>query len=213
MTDSLSLPRKYDTGEVDYEQTYIPMLRKRFPDILIVDVAMGGAKITDLLVQCFYYKQFKPDLVFMQCGIVDCAPRSFSLLEKVLIEKFRLRKFSRIFEKKFRKFRNCTYTNKTVFLDSLLKIRMSFENVPFFSVGILQVCEQYEILVPGIKKNVREYNHILKENTNYINNDDFPLDGIISDFHHLNELGHKLIFEKLENVINAQVGSDFSSKR
>ncbi|MEO8254200.1 MAG: hypothetical protein ABI554_07395, partial [Flavobacterium sp.] len=105
LTDSLSLPRKYDGGEVIYEDTYICKLREKYPEILISDVAIGGAKITDLLVQCFYYKQFKPDLVFIQCGIVDCAPRSFSLLEKVIIDKLRLRKFSKLFEKKLRKIR------------------------------------------------------------------------------------------------------------
>lgn len=201
LTDSLSLPRKYDSGEVIYENTYLSLLRNRFPEILIIDVAIGGAKITDLLIQCFYYKQFKPDLVFLQCGIVDCAPRSFSLMEKLLIDKFRLRKISKLFEKKIRKFRNCTYTSKTGFLDSLLSIKKYFENVPFYSLGILQIADGYEKLLPGIKKNANDYNEILKENTEFIDNSDFPLEGIISDFHHLNEIGQQLIFEKLENII------------
>ncbi|MBJ2126455.1 SGNH/GDSL hydrolase family protein [Flavobacterium sp. IB48] len=201
LTDSLSLPRKFDSGEVTYEDTYLFMLRNRFPELLIVDIAIGGAKISDLLGQCFYYKQFKPDLVFLQCGIVDCAPRSFSLMEKLLIDKFRLRKVTKLFEKKLRKIRNCTYTPKEVFLDSLLRIKSDFESIPLYSLGILQIAEQYEKLIPGIKKNAHEYNQILKSHTKFIENDDFPLDGIISDFHHLNEKGHQLIFVKLENVI------------
>lgn len=201
LTDSLSLPRKYDTGEVNYEDTYLSLLRNEFREILIVDVAIGGAKITDLLTQCFYYKQFKPDLVFLQCGIVDCAPRSFSLMEKAFIDKFRLRKITKIFEKKLRKYRNCTYTPKNRFLGSLLSIKKYFENIPFFSLGILQIAEEYEKLVPGIRKNAKEYNEILKKNTEFIDNEYFPMEGIISDFHHLNEIGHRLIFEKLKNII------------
>lgn len=205
LTDSLSLPRKYDKGEVSYEDTYIYKLRKKYPEILIVDVAIGGAKITDLLGQCFYYKQFKPDLVFIQCGIVDCAPRSFSLIEKTVIDKLRLRSISKLFEKKLRKIRKCTYTSKENFLNSLLQIRNSFENIPFFSLGIIKIADEYEKLIPGIKLNAKDYNDILRNNSYFIDNDDFPLDGIISDFHHLNEKGHHLIFEKLQKIINNQI--------
>ncbi|SHG94692.1 SGNH/GDSL hydrolase family protein [Flavobacterium defluvii] len=201
LTDSLSLPRKYDQGEVNYEDTYIHLLKKKYPELVICDFAMGGARITDLVGQCFYYKQFKPDLVFIQCGIVDCAPRSFTVLEKVLIDKFRLRYITKFFDKKLRSLRNCTYTNRKLFLDSLIQIKSSFEHIPLYSLGILQICDQYEMIVPGIKKNAKEYNDLLKGQTQFISNDDFPLDGIISDFHHLNEKGHQLIFEKIEDII------------
>lgn len=212
LTDSLSLPRKYEGGEVNYEDTYISKLRKKYPEILIIDVAIGGAKITDLLVQCFYYKQFKPDLVFVQCGIVDCAPRSFSLMEKVVIDKLRLRKISRLFEKKFREIRNCTYTSRDGFLDSFLRIKNTFTNIPLYSLGILKIANDYEKLVPGIKRNAKDYNDILRNNSEFIDNDDFPLDGIISDFHHLNEKGHHLIFEKLEKIIDYQISSKYKNE-
>lgn len=133
-------------------------------------------------------------------------------MEKALINKLRLRIISKLFEKKLRKIRNYTYTNKTVFLNSLLKIKNSFECVPIYSLGILPIADQYEKLVPGIKRNAKEYNGILKEHTKYINNDDFPFEGIISVFHHLNDEGHKLIFEKIEKIIDAQSELDLSNR-
>lgn len=202
LTDSLSLPRKYDGGEVNYDNTYISLLRKQYPDTLINDFAMGGGRITDLLGQCFYYKQFKPDLVFIHCGIVDCAPRSFSLFEKLIIEKLRLRNITKRFDKKLRKVRNCTYTSKKMFLYSLLKIKECFTEVPLYSIGILKICDEYEKLVPGIAKNAEDYNEILKTYSKFVDNSDFPADAIISDFHHLNEKGHLLIFEKLKAIID-----------
>lgn len=202
LTDSLSLPRKYNEGQVNYEDTYICLLREKYPQALICDFAMGGGRITDLLGQCFYYKQFNPDLVFIHCGIVDCAPRSFTLFEKLIIEKLRLRRITKLFDKKLRKLRNCSYTTKDIYIQSLLKIKESFEDVPLYSIGILQICDEYEKLVPGIKKNAKEYNDILRANTEFINNDYFPEDGIISDFHHLNQKGHQLIFAKLKKIID-----------
>ncbi|TPG40084.1 SGNH/GDSL hydrolase family protein [Flavobacterium pectinovorum] len=201
LTDSLSLPRKYEGGEVNYEDTYISLVREKYPQALICDFAMGGGRITDLLGQCFYYKQFKPDLVFIHCGIVDCAPRSFSLSEKLIIEKLRLRGITKLFDKRLRNLRNCTYTKKDLFLNTLLNIKRYFADVPLYSIGILQICDEYEKLVPGIKKNAGEYNKILSANTKFIDNDNFPIDAIISDFHHLNEKGHTLIFEKLKCIV------------
>ena len=52
---------------------------------------------------------------------------------------------------------------------------------------------------------MKEYNKILKANNEFINNDDFPINAIISDFHHLNEKGHLLIYEKIESNNNKTI--------
>lgn len=87
LTDSLSLPRVNEEEIVLYEDTYLYKLREEFKESLIVDSAIGGATIKDLYAQVFYYKSFNPDIVVLQTGIVDCAPRAYKKFEKKNISK------------------------------------------------------------------------------------------------------------------------------
>jgi len=201
LTDSLSLPRRYENGTVLWEDIYYNKLRKHFPDIEFILVAMGGATITQLFLSLNYYKETKPDLIILQSGIVDCAPRALSQLEQQIVIKLRMFRLVHPFTKFFRKSRNLTYTKPRVFEETLLKIKNSFPDKPFVSIGILPGCEAYDKKVPGVSRKIEEYNAILRKHATFIDNRDFPRDGIINDFHHLNEKGHDEIYKKLVPVI------------
>lgn len=202
LTDSLSLPRKNSEIEVvTFEQTYIQKLRMAYKDDIIIDCAIGGARITDLQPQCFYYKFFEPDIVFIQSGIVDCCPRPYSKFTAKTVNKIGLRSKLKKVIFFLRKYRNYTYTTKRKFRVSLLEIKKQFPKSKIYSLGIINGVDSYEKIVPGIKKNIKEFNLILKQNTNYIDTSSIELESLMKDYHHLNSVGHEKLFCMLQNVI------------
>tara|TARA_R110000850_G_scaffold253121_3_gene378339 strand:- start:1139 stop:1774 length:636 start_codon:yes stop_codon:yes gene_type:complete len=205
LTDSLSLPREGDGEVVKYDETYINILRKEFPEAVIADCAIGGATIWDLFKQSFYYKFFEPDLVVLHCGIVDCAPRAFTAFEQKVLNKLGLR--PKGFTRFLRKNRGLKLTSKSQFEKLTLRLKNQFKDVPMYSIGILPASTDYEKKVPGIAGSVKRYNQILSKQFHFIDNSDFPREGILSDHHHLNKLGHKAIAKKLKPVFEKEIYS------
>tara|TARA_B110000093_G_scaffold32773_1_gene33533 strand:+ start:8829 stop:9467 length:639 start_codon:yes stop_codon:yes gene_type:complete len=204
LTDSLSLPRENNEFEsVTFEQTYLHKLRMSYKDDVIIDCAIGGARISELKSQCFYYKFFEPDIVFIQSGIVDCCPRAYSKLTAKVINKLGLRSKMKKVNFFLRKYRNYTFTSKNKFRDTLIEIKNLFPKSTFYSIGIINGIEGYEQIVPGVKKNINEYNLILKQNTKYIDISSVGIDDIMKDYHHLNILGHKKLFSLIKNEISS----------
>lgn len=198
LTDSLSLPRKHNTGEVFWEEIYTNLLRKEFPNIEFVHLGIGGATITDLLAQMNYYKNLKPDLIILQTGIVDCAPRAFGRIELELIKRlhvFRIVKYSFKF---LRKYRRVTYTNINIFREALKKFKEIFQDTEFWAIGIVPGCSEYDKVVPGVSANIKLFNKTLKSEMKFIDLENIPRNGILEDFHHLNIKGHHYIYTLLK---------------
>lgn len=197
LTDSLSLPRKHDDGEVLWNQIYPNLLKEKFKEIEFIHVGIGAATIGDLYNQLNYYVNINPDVIILHCGIVDCAPRSLGRIELEIVKKLHIFRFVKHFFKLFRKYRGLTYTTEKKF-DYFLKLfKTRFPNSKLYTIGILPGCEDYNKQVPGVSKQIEKYNNILAENTNYISVDEIPRSGIISDFHHMNIEGHKYIFNQI----------------
>ena len=142
LTDSLSLPRKYKTGEVLWEEIYANLLRRDFPDIEFVHLGMGGVTITDLLSQMNYYKNLKPDLIILQSGIVDCAPRAFGRIELELIKRLHVYRIVKYSFKFLRKYRGVTYTKIKIFREALKKFKELFQDTEFWAIGIVPGCPE-----------------------------------------------------------------------
>ena len=87
-SDSLGLPRNTPQA-VNWEETWVQLLSKIY---CVEYCAIGGAKVSDLSRQISYYKIFNPDIVIVQSGIVDCAPRALTEFEKQIIERFAILK-------------------------------------------------------------------------------------------------------------------------
>lgn len=191
------MPRKHPDGAVEWEEIYVSLLRKEFPEIDFIHIALGGGTIQDLCSQLNYYSLVKADLVILHCGIVDCAPRAFGRLELEIIKYFRLFRIFNSFTRILRKYRGITYTPVKQFEKTLIDLKQRLPGTPLWSIGILPGCREYEEKVPGVGRNIEKYNAILKRETNFIDNGDFPRSGIINDHHHLNTLGHRHIFNKL----------------
>lgn len=211
VTDSLGLPREIP-DKVNYENTYLYKLksffRQTFPEIEIISVSIGGGSINELSKQILgYYKATKPDLVIMQSGIVDCSPRMFKKSEIALLQIIPIIgkvtfKLARNFKTSIRKFRRITYTSPKEFERIAIELKEVFGDRIYW-LGILPAREKYELLVPGISKNIKQYNDLIQKNylAQFINLNNFPLKGISSDHHHLNEYGHQLIAQQLKSLL------------
>ena len=204
LTDSLSLPRNGKIEKVHYEDSFPFLLKKNFKQHNFIFLGIGGATITDLYRQSIYYSDLNPDLVFLQCGIVDCAPRPFRRIETEIINKLKIRFLFDPIKNILVKYRNYKFTSLHKFNILTNELNNIFKHSKVYSIGILPSSEEYERKLPGITKAINNYNSILESNLLYIDVLDFPRDGFLSDFHHLNKIGHDYIYKKICSIIKKQ---------
>ena len=78
VTDSLSMPRP----EIRYEDTWIYLLKQEFPQYDIIDRPGRGSTTTRLVTEggggVDLLETYMPDIVIIQLGMADCAPRLFN---------------------------------------------------------------------------------------------------------------------------------------
>lgn len=198
ITDSLGLPRT-SPEKVEYEGTWCFLLSERYD---VNQFSYGGGTVEELLSQVSYFKMYSPDIVIVQSGIVDCAPRALTKCENHIWNKYKftraiLRMCSPWLIRMLRK-RGKTYTSIEAFRSSVRIFNKEFGDKLFW-IGIVPSSADYEKKVPGITKNIVNYNKVLLEELgqNMIDLSNMPKDYIMSDFHHLNEKGHKYISERI----------------
>lgn len=205
ITDSLGYPRI--TPEiVNYDETWCHLLSKKKYDAY--QFSFGGATVLLLLKQAKgYLKLYHPDIVIVQAGIVDCAPRALTKQENYLINKYWItRELMRICARKIipvlRK-RNIAYTPLSQFEKSVLGFKKLFHDKLFW-VGILPAGIDYEQKNPGITNRIYAYNQIVKDSigTQFIDMSEIDQKYLMSDHHHLNIFGHRYVAEKvIEKII------------
>lgn len=200
MTDSLALPRA--KPEIcKYEEIWPVLLRRN--DFYVHQISIGGATIDELFRQVEYHFMSKPDIVIIQSGIVDSAPRALTKFENLIFNKYKL---TRMILKKFlvphlnflRNKRKITYTDLDKFEKYVLKFKKAFSATDFYWIAIIPPNIEYEMKVPGISKNVSDFNMILEKHLgkNLIKVVDVSK-GVMSDNIHLNAEGHENIFDSI----------------
>ena len=207
ITDSLGFCR--DTPEkLAYNETYINILKKKYLNFEIIHLGIGGGTVSDLLRQSDYYLPVEPNIIFIQTGIVDCAPRSLSKFEIELINRIPffstyLSIFIRKNSSRLRNFRSITYTPKNKFENDLEEFIEKFNTENIFSVGIMPASKEYEAKISGITEKVIAYNKIIqnKFEDRFLNCNDFTPEYIMTDHHHLNKKGHLKLSNKLIDII------------
>ncbi len=208
--DSLCLPRNQPEIVAFYQAW--PHLLKKNEQFEIIQIAIGGGTIRNLYEQSFYYAAYEPDFVIIQSGIVDCAPRALGWLEKEIINRCHLLEF--IFYHFFpinsmRKYRKITYTKPTYFKSLIKQFADRFQNSQLIWIGIIPASNEYEKNVTGITKNIIYFNSIIKTEieSNYgifLNTDTIPNEGIMSDYHHLNSIGHEWIYKHISIILSSK---------
>jgi lysophospholipase L1-like esterase len=197
LTDSLGNPRRVPQ-EVPFEKAW-PQLLKADGDYDIHQISIGGGTSRDLVNQVSYAKMFGPDVVVVQVGTVDSAPRFMYRWE---IDQARtqgaegLERIKQMNTPKVIASRNITYVAPKAFDANTRKLEGSF-GAPVIFIGILPARPEYEEILPGVTRRFTEYNEILKSRGHYISMDDCDTSMIMSDHHHPNVEGHQEIHDRV----------------
>jgi len=205
--DSLCLPRK-QPEIVNIYQTW-PSLLNANSHFEIIQIAIGGGTLKTLNEQSVYYVANEPDIVIIQSGIVDCAPRALGWLEREIVNSNRLLGFliHHFFPiNLMRKYRKKTYTQKKYFRKLIKELVNRYLNSQIIWIGILPASNEYERIVPGISKNIDAYNSIIASEIVvsrgiYLNVNSIPRDCIMTDHHHLNIKGHRWLYEEISALL------------
>lgn len=203
----MGLPRV----NLPYEQTYPYLLQQ---ELGRNEVVPRNLRLNDTAHQFKMMHEdvglFKPDVVVMQLGIVDCAPRLFWRFEHKLvsyinkfipvvgfISKFRY-PLTRVFPK--------VYVSKNRFRTNLRKIfnYLRKHDIETIVINIADTSEVNKSKSYKYEDNIRDYNAILYDETPdknlFIDIFSYGSDILLEDGIHLNEYGNKVVADKiLEN--------------
>ena len=206
ISDSLGLPRENPDGMVYYHETWPSLLKQNFE---VVHLGIEGATIDMLVSQAGYYRFCKPDIIIVQSGIVDCAPRTLSKKEKEfwlnfpIINKVVFRLITK-FPSQIRNYRKISLTSPEQFKFQLNKLKDLFNEKPLYFISIAKAHNNYDKLVPGVSNKIKAFNLILESvaKSNFISLNNMPDEFISSDYHHLNTKGHSYISNQLLEKLN-----------
>lgn len=208
LTDSTGSPRIYPKSErVDLDQTYPYLLKKKYNKCKFWQLSLGN-QISELLIDQTrgYLLNWKPDYIILGTGINDARPEAFSE-ETIKIFKFK-GKFSFInrfinkifFMPSLIRQLNKHRVSKNSFSETIRSLKKTFKESKIIWLEI-SCHKNYENIRPGVLKRKNEFNKIIKSfvGNNFIKIDhDIYLKNLFSkDLIHFNELGHKLISEKI----------------
>lgn len=206
LTDSLGLPREHNNDIIQATQTWPSLLSKKFD---VCHLGIGGATIDILTNQAAYHRFFYPNIIIVQSGIVDCAPRTLTRREKNLIENLPfvgrfIYPIIKRYNKQIRKWRNAKLSTEELYRSNVKKIISLFDGKPVYFIGILPASKEYEKIVPGITKSIITFNNILKQEAkgNYINMDTISQSDILGCHHHLSISGNEYLYKKIIDKLN-----------
>ncbi|HNW28888.1 MAG TPA: SGNH/GDSL hydrolase family protein [Spirochaetota bacterium] len=217
VADSVSMPRH----GVSYEETWIHMLKCEFPAYDIMDRTARGSTSTRLVTEggggADLLESYMPDIVILQIGMAEAAPRLFDKrgLEYAIVSRYmppRLRQRYIEYVKR-RRVRSAEITdvspeqfrtNITSFFERAKKISARVILIP-----ILPTTDEYARKSPHAPKNVERYNAIYRETAARFENvtivDPFrpgiDINALSIDELHINTEGSKLIFNALKPLL------------
>lgn len=182
--DSLCLPRITEEETIEWEDTWPKVLethlRKLDKNTEVINCGKRSRRITSILGTDFTEDILlkKPNYVIFQIGVVDAAPRIFSLREKAFLNKrifpWRLKQWLIAERKKQRRkiiakdAMAKVYTSPEEFRTSLRSfsgklISNGLENIKALFIPILAHLDTMEEKSPGYSKNIELYNNILAD--------------------------------------------------
>jgi lysophospholipase L1-like esterase len=217
LADSMAMPR----ADVRYEDTWIHLAKAAFPAYDFVDRSSRGATSMRLVteggggVDCL--ELYSPDLVVMQMGLAEAAPRlidkaslEYWLLNHVVPARYRMAYVNHV---KKRRGRNPRITevspeqyraNLTNFFE---RARRCGTRVVVMLIA--PITQQFIRKSPHILTNVALYNGICQEAAGPFENvtllapfdDGMDIEAIALDELHVNAEGHRLLFERLRPLL------------
>ncbi|HEV7860371.1 MAG TPA: SGNH/GDSL hydrolase family protein [Pyrinomonadaceae bacterium] len=228
LADSLALPRQAGEGNIPFEATYPYLLDEslrgklahRAP--LIIERGMRSRTIERVLDEWFEMVQLRgAEVVVVHIGIVDCAPRVLMPRERAFVERLRPARLRvRFLDFIHRHRRRIVQTRGRVYVP-VLKFKAGVEEVvrrarearvrSLVFINIIEPPPEMEERSPGFRRNVEDYNRILRAQAAEQGVHLIDLDNLIRehggpeeltvDGIHINHTGHKMLAQELERHI------------
>lgn len=232
--DSLALPR----DGVGYDKTWPARLRERFPDTHVVTKAQTDNTTDGLHHQYDYVNRrllehYGPDIVVIQLGIADCAPRYFRRMEKAaisrlpgLLQRVMLFAGQRLRSRSPRRAYVPPEQFKHNLVTFLKRVDMTDASTVVL-VNILSPSEKYETKNPAAPSSIEKYNEIINSVANQFQNctslrplaDDPNEECEISDRYtvddgyHLSGKGHARLARRLTSRIARRKREEITNSR
>lgn len=227
--DSICLPRAKGAGNIPYEATYPYLLdqalRKRYGEEspIVIECGMRSRTIRDVVSDWHEEVYLKAaDIVIVQVGGNDCAPRVFQSWEQRMVDRLPLRGLrNRIlrFERKYRRqlllaMPRRVFTTLKAFWSRVNELVVRAENQKLdrlIFVTVMPVTEKINYYLPGVAKAVHQYNeaflsHAMHPRVRIVNVGELygkhgGIEAVSLDGMHINEHGHRVLAAELERVI------------
>lgn len=222
VADSNGMPR----NEITYEDTWIYKLIMSFPGLLFIDrckrastvvrLVSEGGDVVNIKQGADLLEYYKPQIVILQLGIVDCAPRYVNkdnFFVKILYQlPKKLQSIIFYFIKKYT-IRNPKYAFVSLkafkhILESYLT-RAAETGSMVLAIEIAPVTEEFIRKSPHIRKSIDDYNNVFRELKSRFSNlflvnpfgPDINIEAIALDEFHVNSEGHTIVYEAVKNEL------------
>lgn len=221
VTDSLGMPRK----NVPVECTWVSLFIQKYSaqHEIFTFLARGATTDSVLTMNNDLFYLYRPDLIIVQVGIVDCVRRALPLWFLRIISRIPLfstlaNKIARKFHYELTKIHQSSYVNLIKFKANMIQMvkECGERSIHFVLIRIADPGEFLEQKIFDVQKDIRQYNEVLQFVVNqfggcyidpYYNH--FASDYILpEDGHHLNILGQKLVFESVSQIIESKITSN-----
>jgi len=230
LADSLSLPRpKKDIGNIRYEDTYPYLLdislRKKLGHEapIVTEKGKRYRTITEVAADWREYVTWrKPEMVVVQVGITDCAPRVFSSTQRSKIERIRPLFLRTILLKLVHRYR------RNIIESSRTKVYVPIEEYRETVARLVKLAESDNVRLlvfvkiavppafvenrsPGLQRNVLLYNSVLEQYKDsrgvhivdlneVFGTEEYMDEFLLEDGQHYNAEGSRLVAQHLEKL-------------
>jgi len=214
ITDSMAMPRP----DVKYEDTWIYLVKQAFPAYDILERSDRGSTSLRLVTEggggVDLLESYEPDLVILQIGMAECAPRLFKksgfeffFLNRIIPRRFRLNYVNFIKKNRGRNPR-ITDVSPEDFRANLMNYfeRAQNMNVTVIVFLISRATKLFISKSPHIMENINLYNSIYQEVAELFPNvhlvvpfgEDVDMEEIAVDEIHVDARGHQILFNNLK---------------
>lgn len=215
ITDSVSMPRP----GIPYEDTWIYLLKKKYPELDIIDRPARGAISRRLVTEggggADLLETYMPGIVIIQLGLAECAPRLFKktgfeyyFMNKILSHTLRTRYINYIKKRRPRKQELAEVSpdefrrNLDLFMQRCTKCGSRV-----LYIKILRATDLYLSKSPEIQKSIDTYNAVLDEiDLKYDNfesispvTNSIDVNSICLDELHITKEGNKIYYKAVDS--------------
>lgn len=223
LADSLALPRHEHDDIVLYEETWPFLLQKHYPNIHVINWGRRSRTSLTTLSEFNEIDLVNADMIILQVGVVDGAPRIFTHFEKSILKRLPSGIRNRIIS--FRKKRRNKITGRNPLKKVDVKpdkfeeylslfIEKAKSRNPRTIITLIPIIANYEVMESkskGFTQNIELYNSIIekvaKETKALLTNIEPFIQRknqllFCSDGYHINAKGNQELYKSISQYIN-----------